>query len=181
MHSQVTPGSLAISTIENITAPRRYSTESLCLDAAQLLYNSAAAPSCAIPNRPNPAATSSDSHQYFEFSTSGTTTTPSNCTDVSLDTFSPPQSTNLWTSKSLSKCNTNSRGSLTTKGKGCGRRRLIDEEGYIRRAACVCVNKDESQVSVSAITITTAIASTTTTTFTTTSSDNKCGTVMMKK
>uniref|UniRef100_A0A0P4WER8 diphosphoinositol-polyphosphate diphosphatase n=1 Tax=Scylla olivacea TaxID=85551 RepID=A0A0P4WER8_SCYOL len=148
MHSQVTPGSLAVSTIEDITAPRRYSTESLCLDAAQLLYNSAAAPSCAISNRLTPAATSSNSQQYFDFSTSGTTTGANNCTDVSLDTLSPPQSSNLWTSKSMSKCNTNSRGSLTSKGKGvcCGRRRLIDEEGFIRRAACVCVNKDESQV-----------------------------------
>ncbi|KAK7086104.1 hypothetical protein SK128_010809 [Halocaridina rubra] len=43
----------------------------------------------------------------------------------------------------------NSKGSIGGNNHGtafCIRRRLIDDEGYIRRAACLCVNKEETQV-----------------------------------
>ncbi|KAK3852226.1 hypothetical protein Pcinc_041181 [Petrolisthes cinctipes] len=50
--------------------------------------------------------------------------------------------------KLSSSSNSSSRGSVSAKNKsGCIRRRLTDEEGYIRRAACICVNKEETKVS----------------------------------
>lgn len=49
--------------------------------------------------------------------------------------------------KLSSSSNSSSRGSVAAKNKGgCIRRRLTDEEGYIRRAACICVNKEETKV-----------------------------------
>jgi len=39
-----------------------------------------------------------------------------------------------------------SRGSLETSSPPCPRKRVMDDEGYIRRAACVCVNDSETQV-----------------------------------
>ncbi|KAK3891983.1 hypothetical protein Pcinc_004150 [Petrolisthes cinctipes] len=49
--------------------------------------------------------------------------------------------------KLSSSSNSSSRGSVSAKNKsGCIRRRLTDEEGYIRRAACICVNKEETKV-----------------------------------
>ena len=151
MHAQVTPGSLALSTIQDITTTTKYESESLGLDPDRLLCSSTTTPSCTITNRLNTAATPSKSHHHFDINTSGTTTITTtganDTTDGSIGSFSPPQSSNAWKMKSFTKCTTNSRGSLPSKGVCCVRRRLIDEEGYIRRAACICVNEDETQVS----------------------------------
>lgn len=147
MHAQVTTGSLAVSTIQDITSPRKSTTKSHYLDPNKQLCTSVIT-QYTIPSRLSTVATSPTARQGFNFNSSGTTTGANCCTDASLDSFAPPESNSLWKTKSLNKCNTNSRGNLTCNSKAvcCGRRRLIDEEGYIRRAASICVNKEETQV-----------------------------------
>lgn len=148
MHAQATSGSLAVSTIEDIVTSRKLTSQVLPPE-----------PSCsprAITSNPIPTScgpttanvTTPVPLQVNDSLTHTTSTTPVANFNAGVNESSGSsdenQSSCCWSSKTYSKCS--SRGSVAAKNKGITRRRLLDEEGFIRRAACVCVNEEETQV-----------------------------------
>lgn len=145
MHAQATSGSLTVSTIEDIVAPRKLTSQVLSPQ-----------PSCSPRN-----ITSNPVHSCGANTANNTTPVPcqvnnTTCTANPLANFNVTvnessgssdenqSSSSSWSTKTYNKCS--SRGSVAGKNKGCTRRRLVDDEGFIRRAACVCLNEEETQV-----------------------------------
>ncbi|XP_071537339.1 uncharacterized protein [Panulirus ornatus] len=144
MHAQATSGSLTVSTIEDIVAPRKLTSQVLSPE-----------PSCSPRN-----ITSNPVHSCGANTANNTTPVPcqvnnTTCTANPLANFNVTvnessgssdenqSSSSSWSTKTYNKCS--SRGSVAGKNKGCTRRRLVDDEGFIRRAACVCLNEEETQ------------------------------------
>nr|XP_053640315.1 uncharacterized protein LOC128694279 [Cherax quadricarinatus]XP_053640316.1 uncharacterized protein LOC128694279 [Cherax quadricarinatus]XP_053640317.1 uncharacterized protein LOC128694279 [Cherax quadricarinatus] len=130
MHAQANSASLVFNAIEDILAPRKLSSEVLELE-----------PSCA------PHSFAASIHHSTCSQNSGATTTLTHLkANDSTDSDKNPSSCCCCRGRGYSKGNS-ARG-MATKCKGVSfpRRRLTDEEGYIRRAACVCLNKEETQV-----------------------------------
>lgn len=148
MHAQATSDSQHVSKVEDVAAPRKSRSKSLYPDTDHPSHTSAL-PSFKTARRRCSTTVASTTIYKCDASSPATTTVTNYSSDVSRDSLSTPKTSGTWSSKAFSKGNNNSRNSLTTsksKGVCCGRRRLIDEEGYIRRAACICVNKEETEV-----------------------------------
>lgn len=150
MHAQATSDTQHVSKVEDVAAPRKSRSKSLYPDTDHPSHTSAL-PSLTNARRRCSTTIASTTAHKCDASSPATTTVTNYSSDVSRDSLSTPKTSGTWSSKAFSKGNNNSRNSLTpskSKGVCCGRRRLVDEEGYIRRAACICVNKEETEVSV---------------------------------
>ncbi|XP_045625818.2 uncharacterized protein [Procambarus clarkii] len=148
MHAQDASAGLAVGTIEDLVSARKLSSEALAPDLDYALNGFSSGPrqtTCSLINTTTTTASCRDGETIY---TTASTTTPvanfSASAKESTESSDENPSSYCCRGRSYGKC---SRSIVTTKNKGgCPRRRLIDEDGYIRRAACVCVNKEETQV-----------------------------------
>lgn len=151
MHAQTTSGNLAVSTIEDIVQPRKLSF--LPPEPAAILNRSEISASSHTPNTTTITTTvSSPTGELTTLCSKSATATPmaNPCVSSVTNGNSTLQDDNTRNCKHFAKTG-GPRGCAGTKNKiggsvCCPRRRLTDDEGYIRRAACICVNKEETKV-----------------------------------
>lgn len=151
MHAQTTSGNLAVSTIEDIVQPRKLSF--LPPESAATLSRSEISASFHTPNTTTVTTTvSSQAGELTKLCSKSATATPmaNPCVSSVTNGNSTLQDDHTRNCKHFAKSG-GPRGCAGAKNKiggsvCCPRRRLTDDEGYIRRAACICVNKEETKV-----------------------------------